>query len=294
MLRSLHLELTTRCSLSCPACPRTWFSDTLHRPVPKQDIDRRVLWDFLSCDTAQTIDTFRIEGNHGDAIYWPEFLDFLREWRHSKRFHIVTNGSRQRPEFWTELRDLLTEQDRITFSIDGLEDTNHLYRRNSDWASIMQAISIISQGTAQLNWKTIVFSHNQHQLAEIEALARGSGADQFELVKSHRFGRDELRPDLQYIDTSRLYQTSKSVTHIDPVCSDHKECYISADGYLWPCCMISSYFTLHKTVLWQQRRDWSIDKNTLDTILQRMQDWGSLVGADPLGAPDVCKMMCGR
>jgi hypothetical protein len=49
--------------------------------------------------------------------------------------------------------------------------TNHLYRVNSDWASIMQGIDIISQGPARLHWKTIVFQFNYNSLDTIKEFA---------------------------------------------------------------------------------------------------------------------------
>ncbi len=145
--------------LECPACPRTWFSETLKQPVPKEDLDIGLLDGFLDCDAGKSIDRFLLESNHGDPIYAPQLLNLIKHWRSNKYFDIVTNGSHQKSRFWYELKELLTDQDSITFSIDGLQDTNHLYRVNSNWTSIMHGLDIMRQGSAKVAWKTIVFKH---------------------------------------------------------------------------------------------------------------------------------------
>jgi sulfatase maturation enzyme AslB (radical SAM superfamily) len=54
----------------------------------------------------------------------------------------------------------------ITFSIDGLEDTNKIYRINSEWESIMNGFNTIKKYGIKTVWKFIVFRHNQHQIEE--------------------------------------------------------------------------------------------------------------------------------
>ena len=41
MLRKnyLHVETTTRCTLKCPACPRTVWQDLIKQPIKKTDIN---------------------------------------------------------------------------------------------------------------------------------------------------------------------------------------------------------------------------------------------------------------
>ena len=35
---SLHIELTNRCTLNCPSCPRTRMIQLTKMPLPKQDL----------------------------------------------------------------------------------------------------------------------------------------------------------------------------------------------------------------------------------------------------------------
>ena len=292
MKKTLHLELTTRCILECPACARTFFSKKLNRPVPKIDLDTDLLNKFLDCDSGRQIEKFHFESNHGDAIYLPGFIEFLQHWRGSKTFNIVTNGSRMKLDFWNKLASVLTEKESITFSIDGLEDTNPLYRINSDWSSIIAGLDIMVKHGVPVTWKTVIFSHNQHQLKDIETFAYQHGASKFELVKSHRFGDESMQPDQSYVLVERLYQNSKDSPVTSPQCDQGSQLYISSDGYCWPCCWITSYYTLHTTQLWKDRSKWTIQHQTLDDLLAINQIWADAIKQYPKSSHSICKMMC--
>lgn len=284
----MHIEPTSRCTLACPACPRTWFHDTFNRPLPKQDLDLDQLYNFLDCDSGRSVPEFLLNGNHGDPIYYPALFDLMQRFR-DKSFRISTNGSHQRSEFWHRLSDTVTKDDTIYFSIDGLEHNNHLYRRNSDWASIMQAVDIMVKSPARVVWKTLVFSYNQNEIGLIKQLAESKGAI-FTSDITSRWGDDSLKPTEQFIDTSRLYHNSRSTAIIEPQCESQE--YISADGFYWPCCLITSVYTLHKTPLWRQRSQWSIQGRTLDQLRSQLKTWKDGILNEPEQALDLCKMHC--
>ena len=123
---SLHIETTTRCTLSCPACPRTIWQEFTKQPVVKSDLDVDALEKFLDCESGRNIKEFLLCGDYGDSIYYPDLLKLIERFRDQVSFNIVTNGSRQTSKFWQNLSDVLTDKDIVTFSIDGLEHTNHL------------------------------------------------------------------------------------------------------------------------------------------------------------------------
>lgn len=286
----MHLEPTSRCTLFCPACPRTWFADKFNRPFPKQDLDLDDLVKFLDCEKGREVDHFLINGNHGDPIYYPNLLELIDTFRSTKYYKISTNGSHQTVKFWEQLAQRLTDQDTIYFSIDGLEHNNHLYRRNADWKSIMTGLDIMLKSPAKVVWKTLIFSYNEKEIEQIKDVAESKGAV-FVSEPSSRFGEDTLRPkNEQLVDVSRFYQNNLSVDKLEPQClSQH---YVSADGYYWPCCLITSVFTLHKTALWKQRNDWAIKNQTLDGLRSKLEHWRQDIIEHPNDAHAVCKMNC--
>jgi MoaA/NifB/PqqE/SkfB family radical SAM enzyme len=287
----MHIETTSRCTLACPACPRTWFSDKFGQPVPKKDLDLDALIQFLDCEAGNQISEFSLNGNHGDSIYYPRLFDLIEHYHGKKQFRISTNGSHQKESFWNRLAEVLGPSDTILFGIDGLQHNNHLYRRNSDWDSIMMAIDIMSKTKVHLIWKTLIFSYNEKEIDQIRSLAESKGMT-FVADVTSRFGDQSLMPsDPRLILADRLYSTAKEeITELEPRCSSQQ--YISAEGYYWPCCMISSYYTLQKTWLWKEREKWSIHNQTLDQAQQQLAQVENFVKNNPKDADTVCKMHC--
>jgi len=286
----MHIEPTSRCTLFCPACPRTWFTDQFNHPFPKQDLNINDLASFLDCEAGKKIDHFLLNGNHGDPIYYPQLFELIDRFRDTKYFKISTNGSHQTQKFWEKLAGALTKDDTIYFSIDGLEHSNHLYRKNSNWESIMAGLDIMLKSPARVVWKTLFFSYNANEMDAIKKMAEDKGAI-FVVESTSRFGDDQLRPaNEQLIDVSRFYEKNIHVEQLAPQCETQQ--YISADGYLWPCCWISSVYTLHKTELWKNRSMWSIKGKTLDQVQVTLKEFKQTVLDNPSNAHPVCKMNC--
>jgi MoaA/NifB/PqqE/SkfB family radical SAM enzyme len=284
----MHIEPTSRCTLACPACPRTWFGEKFDQPFPKQDLDLDQFEKFLDCESGHSISNFTLNGNHGDPIYYPDLLNMIDRFR-SRSFKISTNGSFQKPDFWHALAERLQPCDTVFFSIDGLEHNNHLYRRNSDWESIMQGLNIMVNSSARIIWKSLIFSYNVNDIEKIKALALSCGAE-FVVESTSRFGDESLKPEEKLIDTSRLYKHNLDTIHLEPQCSTQE--YVSADGFYWPCCLITSMFTLHKTTLWKQKSNWSISTQNLDQARMQLEQWKHGIIENPTNAHAVCKMNC--
>jgi MoaA/NifB/PqqE/SkfB family radical SAM enzyme len=298
-LSYLHVELTNRCTLECPACPRTTWKELTKRPITKSDLSIDAFEQFMDCAAGQKIETLLLCGDYGDCIYYPELFDFIKRFRH-KKFDIRTNGSRRTKEFWLQLADLVTEDDTIVFGIDGLEDTNHIYRKNADWSSIMTAIDIMTKSPAQIKWQTIAFSFNQDSLQDIKTFAESKGTEFF-VVKTHRYGNDELVPDSTLIEKNYAWQESFNSNDpiiIEPRCDRAK--IVTSDGYYLPCDWIRNPKTFYKSDLWKNRTEWydrmSIDKINLDQGNALINQWKQLViEKGKTGSPrldHLCKMRC--
>ena len=64
----------------------------------------------------------------------------------------------------------------MSFSIDGLEDTNHLYRQDVEWDKIMERAKKFIGAGGRAEWKFIIFRHNQHQVEEARSLSKELGS----------------------------------------------------------------------------------------------------------------------
>lgn len=188
-LESIELEISTKCPIKCPACPRNykplssgWNTGFMDIGVLKSLVNDTLYRNYIFC------------GAYGDAIYHPkivEIIDFML--KTNKRFMIETNGSYIKPATWQSIAQLdwmpySRRRAKFVFSIDGLEDTNHIYRKNSDWPSIMAGIKTLAgmKYKPDMEWKYLVFPYNEHQVEQARALSVDLGFDTFSAVKSLR------------------------------------------------------------------------------------------------------------
>jgi MoaA/NifB/PqqE/SkfB family radical SAM enzyme len=297
----LHIETTTRCTLACPACPRTTWHEIIKKPVDKRDIDIDLLEKFLDCEGGRKFNKFSLNGDYGDSIYYPNLINLIKRFRNQVCYHITTNGSKQTEKFWHSLSQVLTDKDTVTFSIDGLESTNHLYRINSDWKSIMLGMDIMLKSSAQVHWKTIVFQFNYNKLVDIKSFAESKGCT-FHAETTHRFGNDSLMPSANFIELNHTFQpefVTDNQIEIEPRC-EKDAMVISADGYLLPCDWIRNPRTFYKSQLWKQKSRWLdrliLKDNTYDQAIEAVRDWENFVRQSSLSnSSDVdvlCKMLC--
>jgi MoaA/NifB/PqqE/SkfB family radical SAM enzyme len=291
----IQIETTTRCTLKCPACSRTQFSELFNRPYPHYDIDVDTLYNFFDCEGGRALRGFSLEGDYGDSIYYPHLFELIDRFRPTKNYRLVTNGAYRDSKYWNELCARLTNDDTVVFSIDGLEDTNHLYRINSDWTSTMLGLDIVSKSNAKLVWQTNIFNFNYNRLDEIKQFAESYGAN-FMAFKTERYGNDQLIPPYEYINTDSLYKKEYSVSTdivIDPKCKNTVQHAISADNYFFACSWMSATFVRYKSKMWAERDKWSIVGQTYDDIREQMvKPWVNDILENMSNCDPFCKMKC--
>ena len=104
------------------------------------------------------------------------------------RLAVSTNGSLRKPDWWRRLGEMMKRTgSRLELHIDGLADTNPLYRVKTDFAKIIEnATAYIATG-ARAEWHFIIFRHNEHQIDEAFRLSRAMGFAEFTLIDTIRF-----------------------------------------------------------------------------------------------------------
>src|SRR5262249_44436596 len=115
-------------------------------------------------------------------------LQYLRRANPDICLGLHTNGSARSVEWWSELARILPHgKGYVRFGIDGLETTNHLYRRNTKWDTVMRNVKAFIAAGGNAEWDFLVFRHNEHQVDEARALARELGFTLFNCKASGRF-----------------------------------------------------------------------------------------------------------
>lgn len=185
----LYFELTSRCRLECPKCARITDKGNFKVTDISLDLIKKGIDEFQPTSMI-------FSGNYGDPIYYPKMFDLLQYLQSiNMPFFMETNGSGKSKDWWKQFKSYLKTGDVIAFSIDGLEDTNHLYRKNAKWTDITNGLEVLSNSTV-LFWKFIIFKHNEHQILDAYRLAKSYGM-KFILVGSNRFDdNDPLKPTI--------------------------------------------------------------------------------------------------
>jgi MoaA/NifB/PqqE/SkfB family radical SAM enzyme len=296
---SWHIEPTSKCILECPLCDRTWFYEKFKKRL-SHEINIEHLLNFFK----GTSPFVSMCGNNGDPIYHSEFHKLCIGLKKiNSTIEITTNGSGKKKEWWEKLCSILSNNDNITFSIDGLEDTNHLYRVNAKWNSIMQAIHTVTKHNIDTTWKFIVFKHNQHQIEDAKKLSQELGIRNFEVVLSDRWWKQDLMPDKKYVDN--LYEHQIAVTNgLDKPMLIKQKCmvngkaihalYIDSEGDFYPCCRTGLYAFRYKTIFSPKTRKYNIKNNTIEQILEDTQVKQFFESTKSYETADkCCKIYCG-
>jgi len=297
---SFHVEPTSKCTLECSLCDRTWFYETFKkRNLHEINIDHLV--DFVGVNA-----NIEFCGNNGDPIYHSKFHELCKRLKDNNcQLTITTNGSAKTKAWWKKLNNIMDKDDTLVLSIDGLEDTNHIYRKNAKWKSIMGAIEMFAERKCKMHWKYIVFKHNQHQIKDAKELSNKLKFDYFRLEHSDRWlGQKDLMPDKEFVDTYYQHQEKVLIdlsfkTSMEPVClADNKPSnglYIDAEGDFYPCCWMGTYRYKYKSLFSPRQNKFNIAEYTLDGILNdaHVKDFFEST-KQFTSAHDCCKIQCGK
>lgn len=235
-IRVLHLEPTDVCQAACPQCAREndrdFDRDRKHNLSPDQ------LASLLPETLIQNLDKMFMCGNYGDPAACHHTLAIYR-WFRRQNPNIVlgmnTNGALQTTFWWHELAQILDQpRDYAVFSIDGLEDTNHIYRVGVNWQRLMANALAFIAGGGSAHWDMLVYRHNQHQVDACERLAREMGFRWFRAKVSKRPLIDRLQSPIGW--------ANPVVDRGSIVCRalQEKSVYIDAQSRVSPCCWLGS------------------------------------------------------
>lgn len=281
-VRKVHVELTTRCNARCPMCMRNYRGYDYNSGYPlcelsvdqfQQILTPAVLAQLIQPDPPvgdriPIVYEFRgvsFNGNLGDfanARDAVEIVEYLVD--HNVPVMINTNGSVRSPDWWARLA---LPGVTVGFALDGLADTHHLYRQDTDWHRIIAHAQAFIQAGGKAIWRFIPFDHNRHQMQQCEDLAMTMGFARFENIYdgrdstsvynrdgtySHKIGQDSgavnqtVEPFLQSHITwydAKTIRHPKDTKELNIQCHHrrNREIYIAADGSVYPCCFLGFY-----------------------------------------------------
>ena len=248
-LDNIEIELTTLCNARCPMCSRQHNETSIpDKGVPNVSLTKEQV---AKLQLPNNI-SLTVSGNFGDPIaniesY--EILDILTD--KCNQVVVDTNASLKTNDYWIKLGKLSKEKNLIVvFSIDGLEDTNSIYRINTNFKKIINNAKLFISSGGNAVWKYIVFAHNEHQVDEARALATDLGFTKFKTEHSTRWLSKSFVVEGNTISPSTLALKKENKFKYNIKEGNNIMCrsqgknmlFITADFKLMPC----SYFNVDR------------------------------------------------
>jgi len=265
-IKRIQVEVSNYCNAACPQCPRNYFGGKTIATLP---LKKWSLNEFKKIFTSELLDQIQevyFCGTYGDPLTNNDIVEMCQYIKgHSSliKVGIHTNGGVGKTQWYCDLADCT---DFIAFGIDGIVDTNHLYRRNVKWDQVMQNVNSYIQAGGYAIWDYVVFQHNELQVDTAQKMSKELGFKEFNIKKTSRF----FKRDHVYSKTLEVYNTDgeieytispptnsnyvnsgyesiKNLTLSQPIadyasstvinCNARRigEAYIGADGFVFPC-----------------------------------------------------------
>jgi MoaA/NifB/PqqE/SkfB family radical SAM enzyme len=266
-IKILQLEISNYCNAACPQCPRNYFGGKTISTLPLSRWSLSVFKKLFTPDLLKSIEEIYFCGTYGDPLTNSSLVDmcsFLKNINPNIKVGIHTNGGVGKPETFQKLARVV---DFVAFGIDGLEDTNHIYRRNVSWNRIIKNTQAFISAGGNAIWDYIVFAHNQHQVETAKKLSEDYGFSSFSIKRTVRFldrthnYSDSMQvynkdgfidysisapTDVQYLNSGyekieivqeKYNSLSEYAQQTCISCNSQriKEVYIGADGFVFPC-----------------------------------------------------------
>ena len=274
-IKSLQIEPTSKCNLLCPQCERV-DNGKVNPLLPLTELTPEDYDNIFSDKLTSQLEHVIFNGSYGDPVA-AKNLDYIIDKLLQKKMRVIrtfTNGSLKNISWWKELgRKFSRTLSEVVFSIDGLEDTNSVYRVNSNFKKIMENATAYIQAGGRARWDFLVFDHNCHQVEEAKILAKKTGFKKFQEKRTQRFIRGNYTyrrksekifnknkdvigvlkpPPKDQKDFEKVLEKYGSWSNYIDTTSIHckyrqnmKAYFIDFEAFVWPCCWIGApvYYT---------------------------------------------------
>ena len=242
-VKEIHIEPTSLCNANCPMCARTVYGEKLNPYINLKSLSLQWFKENLHPEKIKNLHKVFFCGNVGDPASAPDLLfiiDYFKKHNPDLVVGLNSNGGLKTTQWWKRLGRLLEGKlDYCVFSIDGLEDTNHIYRRNVRWTKIIENASAFISTGASAHWDMLVFEHNKHQVDEARKLADKLGFTWFRTKETDRW--DTYTKNIGFLPASD-YQPPSYGRTIECEKDRDSSVYLDYTGKYWPCCHMAEAF----------------------------------------------------
>lgn len=294
---TLHIELNVRCNAACPQCAR--FSGGGDNPdlALQGELTVDIVRQRIPIDLVKRLKKLLVCGPFSDPAMSHNLKPILR-WFRAHNPDIVlglnTNGSLRTAAWWSDLAHIMNQPlDYVVWSIDGLEDTNAVYRRNTSWQKIMANARAFIGAGGRAHWDMLIFEHNQHQVDAAMQLAHDMGFSWFRCKISNRFDEQPV----SWLSPPKAHKVDVATGPIVCDSMKTKTLYMDSNGTFYPCCFINTTVFSHPPgAMRDQIREWlGFDSGYAALTLQQVQQqraWDRISQAWDQEPALVCERYC--
>ena len=260
MPQTLQMEISSNCNINCLGCVRTdrlTYSMKGNPDIPKnQFLSLEKFKEIIYSPACKELDVVQFCGSIDDPLMHPDFLTMVELLQELKvRTLIHTNASLRTPNYFRKLAKVI-KRGKVQFSLDGLEETNHLYRRGTNWNKIMENARAYIDAGGNAEWQYIEFDWNEKDTEEAKKLAKEMGFATFK-YRRDRSGTPNPTIPGELEKSGKLFakwQNKKSYEHyrlheekkfnikensgIECFSRQQGMYFIGYDGGVWPCCFL--------------------------------------------------------
>ena len=242
-VKEIHIEPTSLCNAECPMCARNVYGKMVNPYIRLKSLPLQWFEKNITPKQIKKLDKVFFCGNVGDPASAPELLNIIAYFKSHKSNLVVglnSNGGLKTTEWWRKLGHLLDGTlDYCVFSIDGLDDTNHIYRRNVQWQKVVKNTTAFISTGASAHWDMLVFEHNKHQVQEAKEQAEQMGFKWFRSKETDRWDTYTKNLGLMPAEDYQPPSYGRNVT-----CEKDRDSSVFLDytGKYWPCCHMAEAY----------------------------------------------------
>lgn len=175
--KSVRLEACTICQLNCHSCYMRQDPEGVANGCGNGMLSFENFKKFVNENDFETIEL----SNHGEIFLNPELVKIM-EYAHKKGIKLTADNGVNLNKLTDEQAEALVkyEFENIVVSIDGAsQETYKQYRRNGNFDKVIEHIEKINFFKKKyksekpfLNWKFVLFGHNEHEVKKAKRLAK--------------------------------------------------------------------------------------------------------------------------
>jgi radical SAM protein with 4Fe4S-binding SPASM domain len=239
---SISMEPTTSCNLRCPECPSGLRS--FSRPtgmLDKSFFEKTI--DELASHLLYL--TFYFQG---EPYLNSDFLEMVK-YASAKNIYTATSTNAHYLDDENARRTVKSGLDRLIISIDGTtQETYEQYRIGGSLDKVLYGARNVVEWKKKLRSKTphlifqfLVVRHNEHQVEEVKALAKGIGVNEVAFKTAQIYDYENGSDLIPVNEKYSRYKKENNKWSIKNKLFNHcwkmwHSCVITWDGKIVPCC----------------------------------------------------------